>query len=369
MEQKTSRLLKLFNIELPIIQAPMAGATTPDMVIAVAEAGGLGSLPGAQYTPADLRKALEVVRARTSRPINVNFFSHQDPPDDPARQAAWIQRLSPYYAELGLDPQTRISGTRRAPFDGAYCAVVEEFRPEIVSFHFGLPSHALVEKVKRSGAKVISSATTVAEARWLEEHGVDAVIATGLEAGGHRGNFLASDLSGQLGTMALVPQVVDAVHIPVIAAGGIADSRGVAAAFALGGEAVQIGTAYLFTPEAKIHDVYRKALRSHARSTALTNLFTGRPARGIVNRLMSELGALSHLPPAYPTAAFALEPLRRAAETAGRDDFTPLWAGQGFPLAKPMSAADLTRSLGADLMGKDAYDSNNWNAGSASGNR
>jgi nitronate monooxygenase len=349
MEQENSRLLKLFNIDLPIIQAPMAGATTPEMVIAVAEAGGLGSLPGAQYPPEDLRKALERVRARTSRPVNVNFFSHRDAPDDPARQSAWRQRLSQYYAEEGLDPEMRISGTRRAPFDNSYCAVVEEFRPEIVSFHFGLPSPALLGRVRRTGAKIISSATTVAEARWLEEQGVDAIIATGLEAGGHRGNFLSSDLSCQLGTIALVPQVVDAVRVPVIAAGGITDSRGVAAALSLGAEAVQVGTAYLFTPEAKIHDVYRKALASPARLTALTNLFTGRPARGIVNRLMSELGALSDLPPAYPTAAFAIEPLRRAAEAAGRDDFSPLWAGQGFPLGKPMSAADLTRSLAVDL--------------------
>jgi nitronate monooxygenase len=349
MDQKHSRVLKLFNIELPIIQAPMAGATTPDMVVAVAEAGGLGSLPGAQYTPTDLRKALEVVRARTRRPINVNFFSHQDPADDPARQAAWRQQLLRYYAEEGLEGEMQVSGTRRAPFDNAYCAVVEDFRPAVVSFHFGLPSPSLVDRVKRTGAKVISSATTVAEARWLEDHGADAIIATGLEAGGHRGNFLASDLSSQMGTIALVPQVVDAVGIPVIAAGGITDSRGVAAALALGAEAVQVGTAYLFTPEAKIHDVYRKALSSRARSTVLTNLFTGRPARGIVNRLILDLGALSDLAPQYPTAAFALEPLRRAAEAAGRDDFSPLWAGEAFPLAKPMSAADLTRSLVADI--------------------
>jgi nitronate monooxygenase len=369
MEQKTNRLLKLFNIELPIIQAPMAGATTPEMVIAVAEAGGLGSLPGAQYKPDDLRKTLEIVRAGTSRPINVNFFSHQDPPDDPARQAEWMRRLSPYYAEASLDPETRISGTGRAPFNDAYCAVVEEIHPEIVSFHFGLPSRSLVARVKRTGAKVISSATTVAEARWLEDHGVDAVIATGLEAGGHRGNFLASDLAGQSGTIALVPQVVDAVRIPVIAAGGVADSRGVAAALALGAQAVQIGTAYLFTPEAKIHDVHRRALGSPARSTALTNLFTGRPARGIVNRLISELGALSDFPPAFPTAAFALEPLRRAAEAAGRDDFSPLWAGQGFPLGKTMSAADLTRSLVADVTSQKFYDANDRGVGTPSRNQ
>jgi nitronate monooxygenase len=224
---------------------------------------------------------------------------------------------------------------------------VEEYRPEVVSFHFGLPPTPLLERVKRSGAKVISSATTAAEARWLERRGIDAVIAMGAEAGGHRGNFLTDDMTIQIGTISLVPQVVDAVAIPVIAAGGIADRRGVAAAIALGAAAVQVGTAYLLTPEAKIAAVYRKALSSADRATAITNLFTGRPARGIVNRLMSEVGVLSDLAPAFPTAASALGPLRSAAEAGGRDDFSPLWAGQSFPLATPMSAAALTRSLAA----------------------
>jgi nitronate monooxygenase len=291
---------------------------------------------------------IDTVRAGTDRPINLNFFSHREPADNSAQQAEWRRLLAPYYAEAGVDAAAQAPGTRRAPFDDASCSIVEEYRPEVVSFHFGLPAPTLVERVKRSGAKVISSATTVAEARWLEEHGVDAVIATGIEAGGHRGNFLTDDIANQLGLFALLPQVVDAVSVPVIAAGGIADHRGVAAAFTLGAEAVQVGTAYLFTPEARIHDVYRRALASPDRPTALTNLFTGRPARGIVNRLMTEIGPLSKSAPAYPTAAFALQPPRSAAEAAGRDDFSPLWAGQGFPLAKQMSAAALTRSLMGD---------------------
>ena len=343
---RDTRLLDLFGMELPVIQAPMAGATTPEMVIAVCEAGGLGSFPSAMFTPGELRTALDTIRAATRRPINVNFFCHAEPADDPARQAAWRRRLAPYYAEAGLGSAPPVRAGGRAPFNDAFCAVVEDFRPEVVSFHFGLPPESLYDRVKRTGAKVISSATTVAEARFLDRHGVDAVIAMGAEAGGHRGSFLTNDMAGQLGTMALVPQVADAVGVPVIAAGGIVERRGVAAALSLGAAAVQVGTAYLFTPEAKISAVYRKALASADRSTAITNLFTGRPARGIVNRLMSELGALSDSVPAFPTAGGALAPLRSAAEAAGRDDFSPLWAGESFPLARPMSAAELTRVLG-----------------------
>jgi nitronate monooxygenase len=341
----TSGLLNLLGIELPIIQAPMAGATTPDMVIAVSEAGGLGSLPSALYTEAELRAALDRVRAGTRRPINLNFFSHANSADDALRQSAWLARLAGYYAEAGLDPEVQKAPGGRTPFDAAAGAVVETYRPEVVSFHFGLPPAHLLDRVKRAGAKVLASATTVAEARWLADRGVDAVIAMGAEAGGHRGSFLTEAMSEQVGTFALLPQIVDAVSVPVIAAGGIADRRGVAAAFALGAAAVQVGTAYLFTPEANISEVHRQALQAPERPTAITNLFTGRPARGIANRMMADLGPLSDLAPAFPTAGGALGPLRRAAEAAGRDDFSPLWAGQAFPLAKPMPAAALTRML------------------------
>lgn len=340
-----ARLLDLFGIELPIIQGPMALASTPEMVIAVSEAGGLGSLAGAQYDAAGLRIALDTVRAGTRRPINVNFFCHTPPADDPARQAAWLKRLGAYYVEAGLDPGMPKTPSGRTPFDAGLAGVVEEYRPEIVSFHFGLPAPELFDRVKRTGAKIIASATTVPEARWLAEHGVDAVIAMGAEAGGHRGIFLNDRISEQVGTFALVPQVVDAVPVPVIAAGGVTDRRGVEAAFALGAVAVQVGTAYLFTPEAKISPIYRKALGMGERPTAITNLFTGRPARGIVNRAMTELGPISELAPAFPTAGTALGPLRSAAEAAGRDDFTLLWAGQSYPLARPMTSAALTRML------------------------
>ncbi len=345
MRAMDTRIVERFDIELPVIQAPMAGANGPEMVIAVSEAGGLGSLPGALYTSPQLGEALQTVRAGTRRPINVNFFAYALAPEDAAKQKAWRERLAPYYTEFGLDADAHTATNRRASFDDAYCTLVERFRPEVVSFHFGLPDEALVARAKRAGAKVIASATTVAEARWLEARGVDAVIAMGIEAGGHRGNFLTDDMATQVGTLALVAQVLDAVRVPVIAAGGIVDRSGVVAALALGASAVQVGTAYLFTPEARIHPVYRAALNARDRSTAITNVFSGRPARGIVNRLMRDLGAMSSLAPPFPTAADAVAPLRRAAEAAGRDDFSPLWAGESFPLAQPMSAAALTRLL------------------------
>ncbi len=340
------RILDLFGIELPIIQAPMAGATTVDMVVATARAGGLGSLPSAQLTAEGLRKALSEIRAAVKAPINVNFFSHILPPDDPAAQTRWRALLAPYYLEAGLDPAATVAGAGRAPFDAAFCEVVEEYRPEVVSFHFGLPDKALVRHVKGTGAKILSSATTVAEAVWLEANGVDAVVAMGFEAGGHRGNFLTNDMTTQVGTMALVPQVVDAVSVPVIAAGGIADGRGVAASLMLGASAVQVGTAYLFCPEAKIPIVHTNALaQAKDDSTAITNVFTGRPARGVVNRLMREIGPLSEAVPAFPTAGGALAPIRTAAEAAERDDFTNLWAGQAANLASWIGAEALTREL------------------------
>ncbi|KAA0689167.1 nitronate monooxygenase [Neorhizobium sp. P12A] len=340
------RILDLFGIELPIIQAPMAGATTPEMVIAASNAGGLGSLPGAMLSIDAMKAALDQIRSATSKPINVNFFSHVAPEPDPVGQMAWRSALASYYVEMGIDPADPVPSSNRAPFDDAYCTVVEDYRPEVVSFHFGLPDGALFQRVKRTGAKIIASATTVAEAKWLDERGIDAVIAMGQEAGGHRGNFLSDDMSTQIGTIALVPQIVDAVSVPVVAAGGIADPRGVRAAFALGASAVQIGTAYLLTPEAKISQFHRKALQaSQGDDTALTNLFTGRPARGIFNRLMREIGPMSNLAPAFPTAGGVLAPLRALTEKNARSDFSNMWSGQAAGLAREMSTAALTRYL------------------------
>lgn len=347
------RILDLFGIEHPVLLSPMAGPGTPELAIAVAEAGGLGSLPCATITPDQARVALDTFRAATSRPVNLNFFCHRQPEDDPQREAAWRARLAPYYRELGLDPAMSIAPSNRAPFDDAFCEVVEAYGPEIVSFHFGLPERRLLDRVKATGAKVIASATTVREARHLEAEGCDAIIAQGAEAGGHRGMFLTADVSSQIGTFALVPQVVDAVGVPVIAAGGIADARGVVAALALGASAVQIGTAFLLSPEAKIPPQHRRALETaEADETAITNIFTGRPARGIINRLMSELGRLAPDAPAFPLAGGALAPLRAETEPVGSRDFMSLWSGQAARLARPMPAGDFVRALAAEVLAK-----------------
>jgi nitronate monooxygenase len=347
------RIFDLFGIDLPIVLAPMAGPGTAELAIAVAQAGGLGSLPCAQLSLEQARAALEQIRTATARPLNLNFFCHKPPPPDPVRAMAWRARLAPYYVELGLDPEAPAPGAVRRPFDADWCALVEQYRPAVLSFHFGLPEPALLERARATGARIMSSATTVAEARWLQAQGCDAIIAMGLEAGGHRGSFLSSDMARQVGTFALVPQVADAVRVPVIAAGGIADARGIVAAIALGAAAVQIGTAYLFCPEAKVPAVHLQALKTAADDgTALTNLFTGSPARGIVNRLMRELGPLSPAAPAFPLASGALAPLRAKAEAAGSADFTNLWSGQGARLARALPAGELTRTLAAEALAK-----------------
>ena len=339
---------ELFGIDLPIIQAPMAGVQGSGMAIAVSNAGGLGSLPCAMLTLDALRSELQAITAQTTRPYNVNFFCHTPPSPDAAREAAWRAVLAPYYAEFGIDPAGVAAGGGRAPFSAEAADLLEAFRPPVVSFHFGLPSPTLLARVKGWGAKVLASATTVEEARWLEAHGADAVIAQGLEAGGHRGIFLSDDLSTQVGTMALLPQIVRAVRLPVIAAGGIADAQGVAAAMGLGAAGVQVGTSYLLCPEATTTPLHRAALSSpRAEHTVLTNLITGRPARGMRNRLLDELGPLSDAPPAFPQATAALAPLKAAAEMLGRDDFSTLWSGQNATGCRAVPAAQLTRDLAA----------------------
>jgi nitronate monooxygenase len=323
------------------------------MVIAVSEARGLGSLPCGLLSVEQARNELETIRRGTTRPINVNFFCHEPPKADAARETRWRQRLQRYYAELGLDENESAASASRAPFDERMCNLVSEFRPEVVSFHFGLPDETLLRKVRDTGAKIISSATTVDEARWLEDRGCDAIVAQGYEAGGHRGIFLSGDISTQAGTIALVPQVVDAVKVPVIAAGGISDARGIAAAFALGASAVQIGTAYLFCAEAKISPLYREALRnSRDNQTVLTNLITGRSARSIVNRLIKELGPMSDDVPQFPLAAAPLAPLRSKSESLGSGDFSPFWSGQAAHLGREIPAGELTNRLGAETLTK-----------------
>jgi nitronate monooxygenase len=344
-------LQELLGIELPIIQAPMAGAQGSALAVAVSNVGGLGSLPCAMLSPEAMRSELAAIRAQTDKPFNVNFFCHTPPEFSTEREAAWRAVLSPYFEAFGIDASSIAGGPGRAPFSHEAADVLDEFKPPVVSFHFGLPAADLLARVRAWGSKVLSSATTVEEALWLEAQGCDAIIAQGLEAGGHRGHFLSDDLTAQVGTFALLPQIVQAVKVPVIAAGGIADAQGVAAAMQLGAAGVQVGTAYLLCPESTTSAVHRAALKSEAaRHTALTNLFSGRPARGIVNRVMRELGPMSPAVPEFPLGSSAIAPLRARAESRGRGDFSPLWSGQNASGCKEISAADLTRELAALLV-------------------
>jgi nitronate monooxygenase len=347
------RIIELFRTEFPIVLAPMAGVMDADLVIAVAQGGALGSLPCAMLSAEKARDQVNIIRQRVSAPINLNFFCHEPVEADPAREAGWKQRLEAYHQELGLDPAEPVSAANRAPFDAAFCEVVEELKPEVVSFHFGLPDQALLRRVKAAGCLVMGAATIVREAIWLEENGADVIIAQGAEAGGHRGMFLTDNIAEQPGTFALVPQVVDAVKVPVIAAGGIADGRGIAAAFALGAAGVQIGSAYLRCPESKVSALARVAL-AQARDdcTVITNVMTGRPARGVPNRVMREVGPISPHAPAFPHAATALGPLKAAAEKQGKVDFTNLWAGQALKLGRDMPATELTRALAASALAR-----------------
>jgi nitronate monooxygenase len=345
------RIIELFKTEFPIVLAPMAGVMDADLVIAAALGGALGSLPCAMISAEKAREQVNVIRQRVSAPINLNFFCHEPVEADPAREAGWKQRLESYHQELGLDPAAPVNAANRAPFDAAFCEVVEELKPEVVSFHFGLPDRALLRRVKAAGCLVMGSATIVKEAIWLEENGADVIIAQGAEAGGHRGMFLTENIAEQLGTFALVPQVVDAVKVPVIAAGGIADGRGIAAAFALGAAGVQIGSAYLRCPESKVSVPARVAL-AQARDdcTVITNVMTGRPARGVPNRVMREVGPISPHAPAFPHAATPLGPLKAAAEKLGKVDFTNMWAGQAVRMGTDMPAAELTRALAGSAL-------------------
>lgn len=339
-------ITQLFGIDFPIIQAPMAGVQDSALAIAVSQVGGLGSLPCAMLTPEVLRQELELIQKATDKPINVNFFCHTPPQADPAQESSWRQILQPFYDEYGIDPASIPQGPGRAPFSHDMADVLEAFKPAVVSFHFGLPSADLLERVRSWGSKVISSATTVAEAQWLEQQGVDAVIAQGLEAGGHRGIFLTTDMTTQMGTFALLPQILAAVDCPVIAAGGIGDKEGIQAALAMGAAGVQLGTIYLLCDEARTSDVHRKALQSEgADHTALTNLFSGGPARGIVNRVIREIGPINSSVPSFPLATSAIAPLRAAAEAQASGDFSPLWSGQNSRGCRPISATELTLQL------------------------
>ena len=338
------RFIDLVGTEHPIIQAPMAGAGGVELCVAAMEGGALGSLPCGMLSADQVRAQVAEVRRRTGDPFNLNFFCHRMPPG--ADDTAWRELLQPYYDEFGAEPSE--GGVMRLPFDAAMAAVVEEARPAVVSFHFGLPGKPLLERVKATGAIVVANATTIEEALWLDERGADAIIAQGFEAGGHTGRFIGSDTAEAMGLFALLPQIVDAVSVPVIAAGGIGDGRGIAAAVTLGASAVQLGTAYLHTPEAEISAAHRRGLR-HGH-TLYTNLMSGGLARGLHGRLVDDLGPLRQEAPPYPMASAALAPIRKAAEARGEYGFGPMWAGQAAPLGQPLPGAELTRKLAADAL-------------------
>jgi nitronate monooxygenase len=348
MSWPDTRLLDLFGVDVPILLAPMANFAGLDMALAVADAGALAALPCAALNAEQIKEAVARFRAQSSKPLNLNFFCHAMPEKNVEKERAWLARIAPYFDELGVPPPSLPLSAGHPPFAEAACGVIEDLKPEIVSFHFGLPQSDLLARVKATGCKLLSTATTLREAEFLQAHGVDAIIAQGAEAGGHRGMFLETDVSIQVGTFALVRAISARVGVPVIAAGGIADGRAIAASFALGASAAQIGTAFLVCAESTISPLHRQALADPARETAITNVLTGRPARGIMNRFMRDQGPMDNAAPAFPFARPAIAPLRSKAEERGSTDFSPLWSGQAAVLPQPMNAGALTRKLAED---------------------
>ena len=344
----TENVTTLFGIKLPIIQAPMAGVQNSALTIAVCEAGGLGSLPCGMLSSDVIESEIKAIQQATSQPYNLNFFCHDMPEYNPQQHEQWQQTLKPYFDEFGMECISSSSGASRMPFSHAVADVIEPYRPPIVSFHFGLPEASLLARVKGWGSKVISSATTLEEALWLEANGVDAIIVQGLEAGGHRGMFLSDDISTQVNLHTLLSQVVKQVNVPVIATGGVADNKGVKVLLSLGASAVQLGTAYLLCSEATTSKLHREALVGKAaQHTELTSIFSGKPARGIVNRVMSELGCFPKMVPDYPYAANEITQLRKLAEALNSAGFSPLWSGQNVSGCEAISAAELTKKLAA----------------------
>ncbi|WP_281214010.1 NAD(P)H-dependent flavin oxidoreductase [Shewanella insulae] len=343
----------LLGTELPIIQAPMAGVQDSKLAIAVANAGGLGSIPCGMLSPAQVIDEVKRFRAAISAPLNLNFFCHELPPFDTRAQARWHELLAPYFDELGIAADLGQGGASRMPFNHEIADAIEAFKPEVISFHFGLPQEELLKRVRSWGAKVISSATTVAEAEYLVARGVDGIIVQGVEAGGHRGMFLSDDVSTQVELEPLLTEIASRVDAPLIAAGGIGDGHAVQAALAMGACAVQVGSAYLLCDEANTSSLHRAAIENAIKvegSTALTNLFSGRPARGLVNRAMSELGPINDVAPAFPYATNLMAQLRKASEARDTSDFSPLWCGQNVGSCKKISAGEMTLALMQQVM-------------------
>lgn len=340
-----SRVLDLLDIAVPVVQAPMAGISTPEMAIAVAQAGALGSLPLGMAGPDEARAAVDALGA-SARQLSLNFFCHSPAPTDPAAVRTWERVLAPFFAEAGLPAPPPFAAPPHTGFGAWQCDLVERLRPKAVSFHFGLPPRPLLDRVRATGVKVLCSATTVREALWLEGAGCDAVIAQGTEAGGHRGSFLGEEADAQAPTVTLVERLSRELRVPIIAAGGIGDARGIAAALRAGASAVQLGTAYLFCPEARLSPTVRAALDAAGEgSTTITTVLSGRPARALRTRIVDELGPAARAMPPFPLAALMSRPLAQASDRVGRTDFAAIWCGEGVGLGVREPAAAMTRRL------------------------
>lgn len=339
-------LIDLLNIEQPIIQAPMAGSGTPALAAAVSNAGGLGSLGCGSMSLENLKPEANELRAATNRPFNLNFFVHSDPKESPEINAQTRARVTPFYEELGLIDIPVTGESPFDPFNADMLSALLEIKPAVISFHYGPPEPEVMKALKDAGCLVLCSATTVAEAKSLNAAGVDAIIAQGWEAGGQRGAFDTSFEDVGVGTMALVPQVVDAVDVPVVAAGGIADGRGIAAAFALGASGVQIGTAFLSCPEAQVSEIHRTALR-HAsdEDTRLTRAFSGRPARAKNNRYIEVMAEHRTRFPDFPSMYSFSRPLQEKSVANEDLDFQFLLYGQAAALNRELPADELFRTL------------------------
>ena len=336
------------NLAHPIIQAPMAGVSTPALAAAVCNAGALGSLGLGASDAATARQMIEDLRSRTDKPFNVNLFVHAAPAPDPAREADWLDRLRPVFAEFDAEPPEHLRVIYRSfAEDPEMLAMLLDLRPEVVSFHFGLPPDAAVGALRAAGIRLWASATSLAEARACEAAGMDAVIAQGIEAGGHRGIFDPAGPDSGLGTLALTRLLVTHLSVPVIAAGGIMDGAGIRATLALGAHAAQLGTAFIGCPESSASEAHRAALTGPAgQATQLTALLSGRPARTLASRFTALAPHLAGIaPPDYPIAYDAAKALHAAASACGEPGFGAHWAGQGAPLARPMPAADLVALL------------------------
>lgn len=350
----SARLCSLINTELAIVQAPMAGVQGSKLAIAVSNAGGLGSLPCAMLSDETLLAELDTLTSQTDKPYQLNFFCHTPPQQNDTAEAAWRHVLSPYYNEFNININDIKSGPARKPFTSATADLIEKFKPPVISFHFGLPNASLLERIKSWGSVILASATTVEEALWLQAHGADAIIAQGLEAGGHRGMFLSNNIDEQLPLRDLLTAIKPLINIPIIAAGGISSAITIAEIMGLGADGVQIGTAFLLCPEADTSAVHRRALCDKTQPTTLTNIFSGRPARGISNRLIRELGPMSPHAPAFPLASTAIGPLRSHAEKQGSGDFSPLWAGNDYQHCRDIPAAQLVAELASGFAANNA---------------